>query len=91
MRKKMYELTPIYDTRKSFYKKAMIKREDNGTKTLYSYGTKVAEINYNEDNIRVIKIYGFYSNTTLRHIKEFIKQEYENREYTKKELEQYLV
>ena len=88
----MYELKPICDTRKSFYKKAMVKREDlNGTKTLYSYGTKVAKITYTEDYIRVIKIYGFYSNTTLRHIKEFIKQEYENREYTKKELEQYLV
>lgn len=87
----IYELTPLYDTRKSFYKKAMVERGNNGTKTLYSYDTKVAKIMYNKDNVRVVEIYGFYSNTTLRHIKEFIKQEYENKDYTKKELEQYLV
>lgn len=89
----MYELRPIYDSRKSFYKKAMVQVNylDDCTKvTLYSYMTKVAEviIPHNTDHKQFV-IYGFYSATTLRHIKEFYRQEYTNISISKKELEVY--
>lgn len=78
----MYELKPIYDSRKSFYKKAHV-LVDGSRKTLRSYETNVAEIN-NEK----AKIFGFYSNTTIRHIKEFLKQN-GFRADTKKQMEEY--
>lgn len=65
----MYELKPIYDERKSFYRKAVIEIKD-GIKGLYSYNTRVAEIKEG-----VAKVFGTYSVTTLRHIKEFLLQE----------------
>ena len=37
---KMYELSPT-DSRKSFYGKARVMVEDNGTETLYSYDTAI--------------------------------------------------
>lgn len=63
------ELEPIYDRRKSFYKKAFVIKEDDGTIRLISYTTEVATIKDGK-----LKINGFYSATTLRHIKEFIAQ-----------------
>lgn len=63
-----YELRCIYDSRKSFYDKALVIESENGKK-LKSYNTIVCEI----VNNRPI-VYGTYSNTTLRHIKEFLKQ-----------------
>lgn len=62
------ELKPIYDSRKSFYGKATITEDENG-KTLTSYSTTVARIQGDS-----VKVYGTYSATTLRHIKEFLKQ-----------------
>lgn len=64
----IYELPARYDSRKSFYGKARVETMD-GKKALYSYNTKVAEI---EDG--KAKVYGTYSQTTLRHIKEFLLQ-----------------
>lgn len=64
-----YELNSQYDSRKSFYGKAQVVYEGN-SKVLYSYNTKVAEI---KDGKPIV--YGTYSTTTLRHIKEFLKQE----------------
>ena len=63
------ELEAIYDRRKSFYKKAFIVRENDGTIKLISYWTEVATIKNNK-----LHINGFYSATTLRHIKEFVEQ-----------------
>jgi len=63
-----YNLTNRYDSKKSFYGKAKIENS-NGKQSLYSYGTKVAEIENGKP-----KVYGTYSNTTLRHIKEFLLQ-----------------
>ena len=63
-----YELECIFDSKKSFYGKANI-REEEGKKILISYSTEVCFI---ENDIPFIK--GFYSNTTLRHIKEFLSQ-----------------
>lgn len=64
----IYELKPVYDARKSFYNKAIVVINDN-RKKLLSYQTLVAVI---EDG--KAKINGTYSQTTLRHIKEFLKQ-----------------
>lgn len=57
-------LEPRYDSRKSFYGKAKV--EDD---KLYSYNTLVAEI---KDGKPVV--YGLYSQTTARHIKEWLRQ-----------------
>ena len=65
---KEIELKPIYDGRKSFYKKANTFKDGNKT-ILISYQTKVCFI----ENKKAV-VYGTYSNTTLRHIKEFLKQ-----------------
>lgn len=80
----MYELKCLYDTRNSFYKKAMVKEEittgeHGATKqlSLYSYNTLVASVTYFEiDNDFSISYvcYGKYSQTTTRHQKEFFKQ-----------------
>jgi hypothetical protein len=57
-----------YSSQKDFYGKAKVETSD-GNQTLYSYGTKVAEI---KDGKPIV--YGLYSNTTTRHIKEFLLQ-----------------
>lgn len=62
------ELEPRYDSRKSFYKKAYVINE-KGVLKLRSYNTIVCEI---KDKKPVV--FGEYSQTTLRHIKEFLKQ-----------------
>lgn len=63
-----YELMPRYDSRKSFYGKALV-IEKGTAKTLRSYSTNVATIENGK-----AKVYDIYSQTTLRHIKEFLKQ-----------------
>ncbi len=73
------ELKPIYDTKQSFYRKARVRVQKNDfecTRSLYSYGTLVASINWNYDkNIMICKYFGKYSQTTTRHQKEFFRQE----------------
>ena len=65
------ELTPQHTTRKSFYGKAKVLIQDNGTIQLQSYNTIVCEIDtYNNFNI----LWSGKSNTTARHINEFKKQ-----------------
>ena len=66
-----YELSAIYDSRQSFYSKAQVAIED-GCYVLYSYNTKVAKIT--EDGIIILYSQWDCSNTTLRHVKEFLKQ-----------------
>jgi len=61
------ELTPHYDSRESFYGKARIIREDNGTERLISYNTEVAVATEDELHIK-----GEWSQTTTRHVKEFM-------------------
>lgn len=85
-----FELACEFDNAKSFYGKAKIKVINN-LKILYSYNTLVCAIyencygkkymlnwDINEDLL--------FSNTTLRHIKEFLKQYYNNKDYTKKDI-----
>lgn len=64
-----WELKPRYDRAKSFYKKAKVKEFD-GKKVLQSYSTDVAEITNGVPFVR-----GTYSQTTTRHIKEFLRQQ----------------
>ena len=68
------ELQNIYDYRQSFYKKAFVGEFffANGTrKAIYlkSYNTIVACIWQNQ-----LRIYGYFSQTTARHIREFGEQ-----------------
>ena len=64
--KQDYALQPN-DSHKSFYGKAMVRRE-NGKLILRSYNTDVA---YIDENGRVV-VRGRYSNTTARHIRAFL-------------------
>jgi len=67
----IYELRAEHDTRDSFYGKAQVEVKEDGTKVLTSYNTEVAEV----DNSGTAKVFGYYSTTTSRHVKEFLKQE----------------
>ena len=64
------ELCPYYDSAKSFYGKAKIFEIENDV-FLMSYDTIVAF--YNRET-KIAKVVNTYSATTLRHIKEFLKQ-----------------
>ena len=64
------ELCPYYDNKQSFYGKAKVIEIENDV-FLVSYDTVVAF--YNRE-VKVPKVYDTYSATTLRHIKEFLKQ-----------------
>ena len=65
-----YELTPNYDSAKSFYHKAYVNvNRDNTRITLISYDTAVCTIDKGK-----ITLLEPYSRTTIRHIKEFLKQ-----------------
>lgn len=62
-----YELIPT-DGRKSFYGKAVVIVEDNGTETLYSYGTPVIKRLVSGE---LVKMWSGWSATTGRHIQVF--------------------
>ena len=67
----LFELTPKFDSRKSFYGKAKISFEGD-RRLLLSYGTSVAFI---EPDRQPVMLDGWDSTqTTLRHVKEFLKQ-----------------
>ena len=68
----MTELIPKYDTRKSFYGKAIVENSHDGF-YLYSYGIEVFMIPYEETEPMKLLWRG-YSLTTYRHIIEFIYQ-----------------
>lgn len=65
----IYELKPTVGTRKSFYGKALVQLEDDGSKTLFSYMTPIARRN---PGGTLSKLYEKEpSQTTWRHIKAF--------------------
>lgn len=66
----IYELTARFDSRKSFYGKALVIELDNGVKQLQSYSTIVGEIK----NGKYFQLWDGKSQTTTRHINEFKKQ-----------------
>lgn len=66
------ELRVKFGTQQSFHKKAFVKKDDKGTDYLYSYYNLVIT-NYGkalkfEENLNL------YTNTTLRHVREYLKQ-----------------
>jgi hypothetical protein len=65
----VYDLSTKYDSRASFYNKARVEIDDDGTMRLWSYNTHVASIKGGKP-----MVFGTYSQTTLRHIKEFLLQ-----------------
>ena len=71
-----YDLQPHYDSRASFYGKARVVLCDGGEKELISYTTRVAVLYPDADAAEGYKarVFGTYSQTTLRHIKEFLLQ-----------------
>ena len=62
-----YELIPI-DGRKSFYNKAIVMVDEDGTQTLYSYQTPIIK---KTPKGELIKLYDGWTMTTGRHIKAF--------------------
>ena len=71
---KTRELRVMHGTQQSFYKKAWIKSDDEGTEYLYSYYSLIIT-NYNggkalkfEDDLNL------YSNTTMKHVREYMCQ-----------------
>ena len=63
---RMYDLEPLYQ--KSFYGKAKVEIKDDGTETLYSYGTPI--IRRNPDGT-LKRLWFGWSATTGTHIKSF--------------------
>lgn len=74
---KRYELIPT-DGRKSFYGKAIVEVEENGTETLYSYNTPIIKRLVSGE---LVKLWNGWTATTGRHIAAFCglnKTEYTN-------------
>lgn len=97
IKKESYELFPRYDSRQSFYRKAYVTElqyNDCVVYVLKSYDTIVAVVTDNKEtkwayvNQKISKDL-LYSNTTLRHIKEFFKQYYKYKDYKKSDLMKY--
>ena len=65
----IYELIPT-SGQKSFYGKAKIIIEDDGTETLYSYDTPIIK---RLDTGELVKLYDGWSQTTGKHIKAFCR------------------
>lgn len=68
----IYELCTRYDSRKSFYSKAIVECTQNIEK-LYSYSTKVVEFDLTNNKIVFFPMWDC-SKTTLRHVKEYLCQ-----------------
>lgn len=89
----LHELTPQYDSAKSFYRKANVYRNGEGKILLMSYSTIVAEIIdevVSTTGKRQANVFGWYSKTTSRHINEFLQQ-YGFDKMSKKQMESEVV
>lgn len=67
------ELVPRYDSCKSFYGKAVVRKHDDYF-TLVSYKTDVAVVKFTDNKFSVQVLEDVLTPTTLRHVKEFLKQ-----------------
>ena len=67
----MYGLNTQFDKRKSFYNKAHVDVANDGSQTLYSYNVPVCKIQ--NGDVTLLPDWK-YSPTTVRHVKEFLKQ-----------------
>ena len=63
----VYELKPT-NGQKSFYGKALVKRNDDGSETLFSYGTPIIKQTAAGE---LVRLWDGWSATTGRHIKSF--------------------
>lgn len=71
-----YNLTPTGTPQKSFYGKATVivtRDKYENTERLISYETQVAS---HDLRLRRVEIFGWYSNTTSKHIKSFLNMVY---------------
>ena len=80
-----YNLIPKFENVKSYYDKTQVEFENN-IKRLFSYNVLVCEINVEENTFYLYKDFNF-SQTTLRHVKEFLKQHNSFWDYNKSRLE----
>ena len=78
------QLQPILSNQKSFYNKAIIESTKN-KKDLISYTTKMATIK-NGKLIYLNKNENNYTQTTLKHLKDFLYQEINIKDLTKKDI-----
>ena len=75
-----YELTPKFDSSQSFYRKAFVSMDSdaagNPVSRLSSYDTHVASILIDSHGLEYVALFPQWdsSATTLRHVKEFLKQ-----------------
>lgn len=95
---KKEELKTMYDSRRSFYKKAYIEIMSDWDELhariekikLYSYNTLVCSIEYIGASERFYLLYNrdLFSQTTIRHVREFLQQLFYCRkmELTKKDI-----
>ena len=67
-----YELMPQYDARKSFYRRARVRVDDDGNRFLISYETPVMWWDAKTQILH--RLWDGWSSTTGRHIKEFSRQ-----------------
>lgn len=65
---KIYELRPVAEGQKSFYGKALVEINLDGSETLYSYNTPIIK-KYQDGTLK--RLYSGWSQTTGRHIKAF--------------------
>lgn len=64
------KLEPVYEHCKSYYGKATVIYEEDGSVALQSYSTIVLRL----INGSLIRLWDGYSATTMRHINEFLQQ-----------------
>ena len=71
-----YELRAIYDSHRSFYGKAIVE-EGEDCATLYSYGVPVCRYDSKHgEGMFMLMGKWDYSATTLRHVREFLRQRF---------------
>ena len=69
---KTRELQVKYGKQQSFYKKAFVKKDDQGIEYLYSHYSLILT-NYG-NAIKFEENSKLYSNTTMRHVREYLRQ-----------------
>ena len=69
---KTRELRVIHGTQNSFYKKAFVKEDEEATQYLYSYYSLIIT-NYGKA-LKFEEDINLYSNTTMKHVREYLKQ-----------------
>ena len=70
---KVRELRVKYATQQSFYKKAFVKKDNEDTEYLYSYYSLIIT-NYGDKALKFEEDINLYTNKTMRHIREYLKQ-----------------